>query len=123
MTPYLVTLTEIEPTPGQWSALDRAARYQNGLVTDGRGRGTTRRLPALRRHGWVGDGNYLTDTGRAVAEAWEYDTSTGVLRPSLKEIEAAHRDHRTLTQMAPGVWTGPTLHDRGCPCLVRANRT
>lgn len=119
----MVTITEREPTPGQWSALDRAVRRQNGLVTEERGRGSTRRLPALRRHGWVADGNYVTEAGRSVAEAWEYDTSTGKLRPSMKEVEAAHREHRLLTQMAPGVWTGPTLHDRGCPCLVRATRS
>lgn len=28
----------------------------------------------------------------------------------------ARRDHTLLTQVAPGVWTGPTEHDRGCPC-------
>ncbi len=119
----LATVTEREPTLGQWAMLDRAARRQNGLVTEERGRGATRRLPALRRHGWVGDGNYLTAAGRAVAEAWEYDASTGALRPSAKEIEAAHVEHRVLMRVAPGVWTGPILHDRGCPCLVRANRS
>lgn len=31
---------------------------------------------------------------------------------------AARRDHTLLTQVAPGVWTGPTEHDRACPCAT-----
>ncbi len=115
------SVTERRPTTGQWATLDRAARLQNGLASEDRGRGATRRLPALRRLGWIDDGNYLTDSGRAVAAAWEYDADRGALRPSQQEIQAAHRDHQVLTQVAPGTWAGPIEHDRSCPCYRRAN--
>ena len=70
---------EPEPTPGQWATLDFALRVKNGWVTDPVGSGVTRRLPALRRRGWVDEHDRITAAGRHVATGWAYDEQTGEL--------------------------------------------